>query len=71
MKELKNTFEQKKLEFQVQLALKTLKENGINLAEEGGENYPWDECIADQTARYGDEETAKKVCGMIKSKYGS
>jgi hypothetical protein len=40
------------------------------LAEEK-KSYPWDECIADQTARYGDEETAKKVCGMIKSKYGS
>lgn len=33
--------------------------------------YPWDECIADQTAKYGDEETANKVCGYIKSKYGS
>lgn len=32
--------------------------------------YPWDECIADQTARYGDEETAKKVCGYIKSTSG-
>jgi len=30
-------------------------------------DYPWDECIADQTARYGDEETAKKVCGAIKA----
>jgi hypothetical protein len=40
------------------------------LAEDGG-SYPWDECIADQTARYGDEETAKKVCGYIKSEYGS
>jgi len=38
---------------------------GIDLAA-----YPWDECIADQTARYGDEETAKKVCGYIKSEYG-
>lgn len=33
-----------------------------------GESYPWDECIADQTARYGSEETAAKVCGYIKSK---
>jgi len=40
------------------------------LAEDGG-SYPWEECIADQTARYGDEETAKKVCGYIKSEYGS
>ena len=49
---------------------KIQSEKGINLAEEGG-SYPWDECIADQIARYGDEETAKKVCGYIKSEYGS
>ena len=49
---------------------KIQSEKGINLAEGGG-SYPWDECIADQTARYGDEETAKKVCGYIKSEYGS
>ena len=29
--------------------------------------YPWDECMADQMERYGDEETAKKVCGAIKA----
>jgi len=40
-------------------------EKQIELAD-----YPWDECIIDQTARYGDEETAKKVCGYIKSTYG-
>lgn len=40
-------------------------EKGIDLAD-----YPWDECIADQTERYGDEETANKVCGYIKSEYG-
>ena len=34
-------------------------------------DYPWDQCIADQTERYGDEETAKKVCGAIKAMYGS
>ena len=34
-------------------------------------SYPWDQCIEDQTARYGDEETAKKVCGAIKAMYGS
>ena len=32
--------------------------------------YPWDQCIIDQTERYGDEETAKKVCGAIKAMYG-
>ena len=31
------------------------------------EDYPWEECIDDQMARYGDEETAKKVCGAIKA----
>lgn len=41
---------------------------GIKLAE--GEDYPWEQCIADQTERYGDEETANKVCGYIRSKYG-
>lgn len=29
--------------------------------------YPWEECVADQMERYGDEETAKKVCGAIKA----
>ena len=33
--------------------------------------YPWDQCIADQMERYGDEEIAKKVCGAIKAMYGS
>lgn len=37
----------------------------INLAD-----YPWEECIADQIKQYGDEETAKKVCGAIKAMYG-
>lgn len=50
---------------------KIMNERGIRLAEEGGGSYPWDECIADQEARYGDEETAKKVCGYIKSEYGN
>jgi len=40
-------------------------EKGISL-----QDYPWDECVADQTERYGDEETAKKICGYIKSTYG-
>ena len=29
--------------------------------------YDWDQCIIDQLERYGDEETAKKVCGAIKA----
>jgi len=31
------------------------------------EAYPFDECMKDQMARYGDEEVAKKVCGAIKA----
>jgi hypothetical protein len=33
--------------------------------------YDWDQCIEDQIKQYGDEETAKKVCGAIKAMYGS
>lgn len=30
-------------------------------------DYPWEECMIDQMKQYGDEETAKKVCGAIKA----
>jgi len=43
-----------------------LEEAGVNLQE-----YPWDECVLEQTDRYGSKEIAEKVCGMIRSKYGS
>lgn len=33
-------------------------------------DYPWDQCMADQMEEYGDEETARKVCGSIRAKYG-
>lgn len=33
--------------------------------------YPWSQCIRDQKKRYGSEETAKRICGWIKSRYGS
>jgi len=35
------------------------------------EAYPWEECIAEQMAEYGSRETAEKICGAIKAKYGS
>lgn len=38
-----------------------------NFENQEMEAYPWDECMADQIARYGDEETAAKVCGAIKA----
>ena len=59
-------FDRKRLEFQVLLLKKELAEKGIRLAEEGGGSYPWDECIADQTAKYG-AESAAKICGAIKA----
>jgi hypothetical protein len=58
-------FERNRLNFQVAVAESEARGRGIFLAD-----YPWEECVADQIKQYGDEETAKKVCGMIKSKYG-
>ena len=45
--------------------LKEIEKTEVNL-----EDYPWDECIADQTKRYG-SEAAPKICGYIKEKYGN
>lgn len=45
--------------------LRQVEKTEVNL-----EDYPWDECIADQTKRYG-EEAAPKICGYIKNKYGN
>jgi len=50
--------------YEAKLAAISLEKNGINLAA-----YPWDECIADQTDRYG-EDAAPRICGWIKSNYG-
>ena len=61
-----SSFERNKLDFQIRLTKAELRERGINLAEEGGGSYPWDECIADQTAKYG-AESAAKICGAIKA----
>ena len=59
-------FQRKAEEFRLLSAERDIRLKGIELAD-----YPWDECIADMTERYGDEETANKVCGMIKAKYGN
>lgn len=32
--------------------------------------YPWEQCILDQTEKYGSKETAEKICGAIKAQYG-
>jgi hypothetical protein len=33
-------------------------------------DYPWEQCIADQTEQYGNEETARRVCGAIRAHGG-
>jgi hypothetical protein len=43
------------------------RENVEQMKKYKMEKYPWDECIADQVEKYGDEEIAKKVCGAIKA----
>lgn len=48
------------------LADEVIEMKGIELQE-----YPWEECVLEQTDRYGSKEIAEKVCGMIRSKYGS
>lgn len=30
--------------------------------------YPWEQCMRDQTKRYGSKKTARKVCGSIRAK---
>ena len=45
--------------------LRQVEKTEVNL-----EDYSWDECIADQTKRYG-AEAAPKICGYIKEKYGN
>jgi hypothetical protein len=64
-----SSFERNKLDFQIKLAVAELRGRGIYLAEEGGGSYPWDECIADQTPKYG-AESAAKICGYIKAQNG-
>lgn len=58
-------FEKNQNEFLLKLAEAELRSKEIDAAK-----YDWDQCVSDMTERYGDEETANKVCGMIKSKYG-
>lgn len=66
-----SAYTQNRIKAQMAIAVRDAEHRGIRLAEEGGGSYPWDECIADQIERYGDEETAARICGYIKSEYGS
>jgi len=66
---MENKFEKKRLEFQVKLALKELREKGIRLDESTGQ-WGWDDCIAKMMEEYGDEDIANNVCGALKRDYG-
>lgn len=52
-------------------AAKVVEMKGINLQEDGPGSYPFDECVKEQTDRYGSEDVARRVCGYIKREYGS
>lgn len=39
---------------------------GLGFTTEKAE-YPWDDCLRDQMKRYGNAETARKVCGKIRA----
>jgi hypothetical protein len=72
MKPLENAFERNRINFIATKAEAEFRAKGIDLfAKEGDTSLPWDECIAKMMDEYGDEDISKKVCGMIKSKYGS
>ncbi len=49
----------------VEMIVDRMSKKGMDL-----ESYPWDECIAEQTKRYG-AEAAPKICGYIKKTYGN
>lgn len=61
-----DSFSRNAIEFERAVIERDIRKSNIDLAD-----YPWEDCIADATARYGSEETANKVCGYIKSRYGS
>ena len=44
------------------------KENGeFDMMTGDFADYPWEQCIADQTKAYGSKDIAERVCGKIKA----
>lgn len=71
-KSMEASVNQKMAGIQLLFEAQTADKHMVEFAPQGeGKSFPWDECIAKMVDEYGDEDTAKKVCGMIKSKYGS
>lgn len=62
---MENKFEKNLIEIRAKSVEFELKQKGVDI-----KLYDWDQCIADQIERYGDEDTANKVCGYIKSQAG-
>ena len=56
-----------KIRIQTKDGVITQRENVEEMRKYKMKKYPWDECISDQMEKYGDEETAKKICGAIKA----
>jgi hypothetical protein len=48
-----------------------INENSFDMLNGNFADYPWEQCIADQTKAYGSEEIAKRVCGAIKAENNS
>lgn len=71
MKPTENKFERNRISFLSAVAEAEMRSEGILLAEEGKGSFPWSECQAKMMEQYGDKDIADKVCGMIRSKYGS
>lgn len=56
-----------KIRIQTEDGVIVQRENVEQMKKYKMEKYPWDECLKDNTERYGSEEIAKKVCGAIKA----
>jgi hypothetical protein len=44
-----------------------LRERPRRRGVRGPGSYPWEQCVKEQTIRYGDAERAKRVCGRIRA----
>jgi hypothetical protein len=60
----------KKIERVAEQAGGTVREAKKAASMSGGKKYPWDECVSDQTRKYG-AKAARRVCGAIKRDRGA
>jgi hypothetical protein len=50
--------------------MKSAEETIKEFFASGKAKYPWDQCIRDQLKRGHSKESAQKICGWIRAKYG-